>query len=305
MKKTHGSTVIRIMNKHIPPLNALHAFVVTARHLNFTRAADELFVTQGAVSRQVAMLEEWLGFALFQRHARGLRLTPQGSQLLPEIREVFERLFKATEKARENGTVRMKAPTCAMRWLVPHLMKMEQRRPELHVSLTTTTDHGVDFRHEPFDVAVIFAPDAAPLQHDGKLFDEVLSPVLAPHLLPAGQHTLTREQLSRLTLLHPTHDRRDWRLWLSENGMSETLMRRHQQFDTMDLAISAAIQGFGIAIADVTLVAEDIQRQRLVMPFVETAQTGAAYYLVHRPDMQADWLTDFIDCFAGAMAAPI
>ncbi|AYH48777.1 MULTISPECIES: LysR substrate-binding domain-containing protein [Dickeya] len=293
------------LNNRIPPLNALHAFVVTARHLNFTRAAAELFVTQGAVSRQIASLEAWLGFALFQRHARGLRLTPQGSQLLPEVREVFDQLFRVTNRVREGRSIRMKAPTCAMRWLVAHLMTLEQRRPDIHVSLTTTTEHGVDFRHEDFDVAVVFAPDAAPRQHDGKLFDEVLSPVLAPHLLPAGQAALSPEQLARLTLLHPTHDQRDWKLWLKTHGIGEQVMRRNQQFDTMDLAISAAIQGFGVAMADVTLVAEDIRRQRLVMPFAETVKTGAAYYLAHRPGLdghaQAEWLTDFLASFTDCL----
>lgn len=293
------------INNRIPPLNALHAFVVTARHLNFTRAAEELFVTQGAVSRQIASLEAWLGFALFQRHARGLRLTPQGSQLLPEVREVFDQLFRVTNRVREGRSIRMKAPTCAMRWLVAQLMTLEQRRPDIHVALTTTTEHGVDFRHEDFDVAVVFAPDAAPRHHDGKLFDEVLSPVLAPHLLPAGQTALSPEQLARLTLLHPTHDQRDWKLWLKTHGIGEQAMRRNQQFDTMDLAISAAIQGFGVAMADVTLVAEDIRRQRLVMPFTETVKTGAAYYLAHRPGLdghaQAEWLTDFLASFTDCL----
>ncbi|WP_226051578.1 LysR substrate-binding domain-containing protein [Dickeya chrysanthemi] len=291
------------MNKRIPPLNALHAFVITARHLNFTRAAEELFVTQGAVSRQIASLEAWLGFALFQRHARGLRLTPQGSRLLPEVSEVFEQLFRVTDRVREGRSIRMKAPTCAMRWLVSHLMMLEQSRPDLHVALTTTTEHGVDFRHEDFDVAVVFAPERAPTQHDGKLFDEVLSPVLAPHLLLAGQAALVPEQLARLTLLHPTHDQRDWKLWLKTQGISEQVMRRNQQFDTMDLAISAAIQGFGIAIADVTLVAEDLRRQRLTMPFVGTVRTGAAYYLVHRPGTQPEWLTDFLTSFTACLPA--
>ncbi|WP_315710181.1 LysR family transcriptional regulator [Brenneria uluponensis] len=293
------------MNKRMPPLNALHAFVVTARHLNFTRAAEELFVTQGAVSRQIAALEAWLGFSLFQRQARGLRLTQQGSLLLPEIREAFDRLFTATDNAyRKNGIIRMKAPTCAMRWLVPRLMSIEQERPDIHVSLTTTTEHDVDFNIEDFDVAIVFAPDVAPQQHDGKLFDEVLSPVLAPHLLPDGPGTLTQASLCRLTFLHPTYDQRDWRLWLKTHPIDEQVMRRNQQFDTMDLAISAAIQGFGIAIADITLVAEDIQQQRLIMPFDDTVKTGAAYYLVHRPGMQAEWLNDFINCFTGGIAMP-
>ncbi|SLM62396.1 MULTISPECIES: LysR substrate-binding domain-containing protein [Dickeya] len=291
------------MNKRIPPFNALHAFVVTARHLNFTRAAQELFVTQGAVSRQIASLEAWLGCALFERHARGLRLTAQGNQLLPTLRDIFEQLSRVTDQVREGRVIRMKAPTCAMRWLVPHLMQLEQQHPDRHVALTTTTDHGVDFRHEDFDVAVVFAAAGAPAQHDGKLFDEVLSPVIAPHLLPAGQTTLTLSELASLTLLHPTHDQRDWALWLNAQGAREQVIRRHQHFDTMDLAISAAIQGFGVAIADVTLVAEDVRRQRLVRPFGQTAITGAAYYLVHRPAATtAPVLTAFIDAFLRDLA---
>ncbi len=272
------------MTKRTPPLNALHAFVVTARHLNLTRAAEELFVTQGAVSRQIATLESYLGFSLFQRHARGLTLTQQGSQYLPEVQAAFDLLFSATQKAcQENAVIRLKAPTCAMRWLVPQLMKLEAEHPELHVSLTTTTDHTVDFKTENFDAAIVFAEQPLHDKQAYKLFDEVVAPVMAPHLIEKIGIVDNEPNLSAFTFLHPTQDERDWKLWLRNNVLRAVTMRKNQHFDTMDLAISAAIQGFGVAMADITLVEEDIRRKRLVKPFVESVKTGAAYYLQPHP----------------------
>lgn len=272
------------MNKRTPPLNALHAFVVTARHLNLTRAADELCVTQGAVSRQIASLEAYLGFALFQRHARGLALTPQGSQYLPEIRTAFDLLFSATHQAcSENAVIRLKAPTCAMRWLVPQLMKLENEHPEIHVSLTTTTEHDVDFKNENFDAAIVFAEKGLSAGEGYLLFDEVISPVIAPHLIEKLGYPIGEPDLSNFTFLHPTHDQRDWKLWLKANVIRDISMRKNQLFDTMDLAISAAIQGFGVAMADTTLVEEDIRMKRLVKPFTGSIKTGAGYYLKEHP----------------------
>lgn len=283
------------MAKRSPPLNALHAFAVTARHLNLTRAAEELFVTQGAVSRQIATLEDYLGFSLFHRHARGLRLTQQGSNLLPEVQAAFEQLFNATDKAsRENAVIRLKAPTCAMRWLVPQLMQLEHEKPELHISLTTTTDHGVDFKTENFDAAILFSSEAIPPHKACKLFDEEVSPVIAAHLIEQTDATIEETELSRFTFLHPTQDQRDWKLWLQAHKAHSVTMKRNQHFDTMDLAISAAIQGFGVAMADVTLVEEDIRMKRLVRPFPEQVKTGAAYYLVHRGESNKKGLLDAV-----------
>ncbi len=272
------------MSKRTPPFNALHAFVVTARHLNLTRAADELCVTQGAVSRQIATLEAYLGFSLFQRHARGLVLTPQGQHYLPEVKNAFDLLLSATQKAcRENAVIRLKAPTCAMRWLVPQLMKLETEHPEIHVSLTTTTAHAVDFKTENFDAAIVFAEQPLPENQGYKLFDEVISPVIAPHLIEQMGKKDGELDLSAFTFLHPTQDGRDWKLWLASNASHAFTMRKNQHFDTMDLAISAAIQGFGVAMADISLIEEDARMKRLVRPFAESVKTGAAYYLCTPP----------------------
>ena len=115
------------MPRHTLPVNAVEAFLAAARHLNLTHAAAELCLTQGAVSRKIATLEAWFGFPLFQRHARGLRLSPQGSALYPELLAAFNQLHGAAEHARQQQTVvRLKAPTCAIRWLLPRLSQIEQ-----------------------------------------------------------------------------------------------------------------------------------------------------------------------------------
>ena len=261
------------MSRFALPLNAIHAFLVTARHLNLTRAASELCITQGAVSRKIAALESWLGFALFERHARGLRLTQQGEALLPELQQGFTLLVNATEKAsRSNASIRLKAPTCAMRWLVPRLVALEQQRPEIHVALTTTLDHGPQL--ENFDAAIVFG---SPPTGAIKLFDERLTPVLASSVTPPNQ----LEALAKFTFLHPTNDTRDWQLWLADQGAALP-MARNQHFATMDLAISAAIQGFGVTVADVTLVQNDVAHGRLIAPFAANVSTGASYSLLQR-----------------------
>lgn len=262
------------MSRSTLPLSAVETFLVTARHLNLTHAARELCLTQGAVSRKIATLEAWFGFPLFERLARGLRLSPQGSALYPELLSAFGHLLSVADTARQQQTVvRLKAPTCAMRWLVPRLVAIERRFPELQIALTTTTDHTVNFKTEPYDAAIIFGTH---MNAGDLLFDEALTPVLSPSL--AGD-----PQFNGMTFLHPTRDKTDWTLWLAQ--LPEPLaagMLKNQHFDTMDLAITAAIQGFGVAIADETLVAEDLSCGRLVRPYTLSVRTGASYRLVIR-----------------------
>ncbi|SCC07845.1 LysR family transcriptional regulator, glycine cleavage system transcriptional activator [Kosakonia oryzendophytica] len=261
------------MSHRTLPLNAIDAFLVTARHLNLTHAAKELCLTQGAVSRKIATLEAWFGFTLFERHARGLHLSPQGSALLPELRSAFDHLLKVADQAQAQQTVvRLKSPTCAMRWLVPRLVQLEHRYPELQIALTTTTDHTINFKTEPYDAAIVFGTQ---LSAGDLLFEEALTPVMSADY---SHH----DALEKATLLHPTRDKTDWSLWLAKQQVFQPAMRKNQHFDTMDLAITAAIQGLGLAIADETLVEEDIRAGRLVRPFSRSVKTGASYRLVLR-----------------------
>ncbi|MCS4608214.1 LysR family transcriptional regulator [Enterobacter kobei] len=260
------------MSRRSLPLNAIDAFLVTARHLNLTHAAAELCLTQGAVSRKIASLEAWFGFPLFERHARGLRLSPQGSALLPELQSTFEQLLTVADQARSQHTViRLKAPTCAMRWLVPRLLEVEHAHPDLQIALTTTTDHNVNFKTESYDAAIVFGTH---MSAGDLLFEEALTPVISP--VRAGT------TLGSLTFLHPTRDKTDWSLWLAKQEGPGFVMHKNQHFDTMDLAITAAIQGLGVAIADETLVAEDVGAGRLMRPYETSVKTGASYRLVLR-----------------------
>ncbi|MDR7342505.1 LysR family glycine cleavage system transcriptional activator [Pantoea alhagi] len=257
------------------PLNAIHAFLVTARHLNLTRAADELCLTQGAVSRKIATLEQWLGFALFERHARGLHLTVRGALLLPQLKQGYELMQSATDQARQpDDVLRLRAPSCSMRWLLPKLVQLEQQYTDLHVKLTTILAPNEQL--ENFDAAIVYG-NAPPGSHP--LFEEQLTPVLAKTLL--DDKPLTVADLANFTFLHATNDERDWQLWLHAQKV-ELAMRRNQHFTTMDLAIGAAIQGFGVAMADITLVKSDLAAQRLIAPFDAAVKTGAAYSLISR-----------------------
>ncbi|GEC65417.1 hypothetical protein RTE01_00520 [Raoultella terrigena] len=274
------------MSRSALPFNTVETFLVTARHLNLTHAARELCLTQGAVSRQIAALEGWFGFPLFERHARGLRLSPQGSALYPELQSAFGRLVTVAEQARQQQTVvRLKAPTCAIRWLVPKLVAIEQRHPELQIALTTTTEHSVNFKTEPYDAAIVFGTHYSA---GDLLFEEALTPVISGS-------TPCDARLDGATFLHPTRDKTDWSLWLTHFSPDAPLtMRKNQHFDTMDLAITAAMQGLGIAIADATLVAEDLRVGRLVRPFTLSVKTGASYRLLVRASQsKADGLARF------------
>lgn len=285
------------MAKRLPPLNALHSFVVTAQHDSFTQAAEALNITQGAVSRQIATLEEHLGFALFSRHARGLSLTQQGAALLPQVEQAFSLIHEAVDSASaRQDVIRLKASTCIMRWLLPRLMTLSAAHPELTVELTTKVKHGIDFSREHFDAAIIYCqqPPSDMISHH--LFTEYLTPMLAPSLLPEVGGFSSVEQLTGLTWLHATADDWDWQLWLDHCNAQDLQADTHQHFDTLDLAMNSAAQGFGVTIGDKVIAADDLQQQRLIAPFVETVTSGKSYYLVYPAEsVAADSLAVFKD----------
>ena len=282
--------------KRLPPLPALHTFWVTAQCCNFTRAAEHLHITQGAVSRQVAGLESQLGYALFQRQARGLSLTEEGREWLACAQQVFGLLADAVEHIGDRRrTLQLKASTCVMRWLLPRLLQWQKERPDVPVELTTTVAYNVDFRRETFDAAVIYGPIAEQSAEARHLFDERLTPVCVPGLLGSLR---TPQDLQHQVLLHPTRDERDWTLWLKAANacLSDPIQRHH--FETLDLAMTVASQGSGVAMGDSALIGEDLRAGRLAMPFELRVSTGMGYFLVYPPGTEPsvglvalmDWL---------------
>ncbi|MBV1841907.1 LysR family transcriptional regulator [Photobacterium ganghwense] len=299
----------------MPSTRELQAFLVTAEHLNFTVVAKHLNVTQGAVSRQILTLEDQLKVKLFHRHARGLSLTRKGNEFLPLVQQVMMQLQKAVEQvANEKLKIKLKAPSCVTSWLLPKLMSFQQAHPDIDVELTSAIMHSVNFSTEPFDAAICYA-DRAP-GREGKnylLFEEVLAPVCSPVLLQetvaSGALSLTSstptpqplqldiDGLTQFTWLHATPQQTDWQLWLEQANVTGRFATQNQHFATLDLAVSAAIQGFGIAIGDVELARQDLAAGRLVRPHPLSVPSGKGYYLV-RPgqssnpslDLLFDWL---------------
>jgi len=287
--------------KRLPPLPALHTFLVTAQCCNFTRAAEQLHITQGAVSRQIAGLENHLGYELFIRLARGLDLTAEGREWLPRVQQVFGLIDEAVEQIGEKRqTLQLKAPTCVMRWLLPRVLQWQKERPDVPVELTTTVQHGVDFHREEFDAAVMYGPPPENSLTALHLFDEQLTPVCSRPMLDGPVPLHSAQDLEKHLLLHPTRDQRDWKAWLNAAGVNLGSSVKGQQFETLDLAMSVASQGTGVAIGDWSLIGEDLSAGRLVMPFELKVRTGLAYYLVYpqrtkpSPQLKAllDWLVE-------------
>lgn len=272
--------------RRLPPLNALQIFETVARYGSFTRAADHLCLTQGAVSRQVLALEDYYRLPLFKRSSKGLTLTAEGEQLLPAVREGFARIEEASVRlTRQRTELALKVPTCVMRWMLPLVMRFQTEHPDLQVQITTTWHHEVDFQAEPYDAAIIYGSSPGTDVHAVALFEESLTPVCTPELLRTRALTHPGD-LAQHTLLHPTRDHADWRLWLARAGAANVDANDGPTFQSLDLAMSAAMQGFGVSIGDRTLVADDIAANRLVTPFDLAVETGCRYYFVY-PDCVA------------------
>ena len=268
-------------------MNALQVFEVVARHRSFTRAAEHLCLTQGAISRQILALEDYYKFPLFIRGMKGLTLTAEGEMLLPTVRESFGRIEEVSSRlTRQRTDVALKVPTCVMRWMLPRIMSFQGGHPDLQLQITTTWQHDVDFQLEPFDAAIVYGSSPGADVHAIPLFDEQLTPVCTAELLRDTPVTDV-DDLARVMLLHPTRDHRDWKMWLGRAGASGVDANLGLSFDTLDLATNAAMQGFGVAIGDRTLVSEDVAARRLVLPFDTFVETGSRYYFVY-PDCVAD-----------------
>jgi LysR family glycine cleavage system transcriptional activator len=270
--------------RRLPPLNAIRAFEAAARHASFKDAADELGVTHGAVSRQIRLLEDWLGPpALFRRMNRRVVLTHAGTALLAEAAPALDRLAGAVRQ--HNGrhadgpstTLRVNAlATFSLRWLLPRLASFRQAHPDIEVLLTTSNDP-LDALAEPFDVVIRGGPDTFHDFTSRKLFGEHRLPVCSPALL--RRLPLTRiADLERHTLLHVTTMPRLWQDWLTTAGSPGLMPAATLTLDHFYLAVQAAIDGLGVAMGPSALVADDLTTNRLVAPFPQVSLPARDYY---------------------------
>ncbi len=270
------------MSERIPALQALRAFEVAARYGSFTRAAQELALTQGAVSHHIKTLESLYDCALFERRGPRLTLTEPGRLLAQELKVGFKIIENACGllKKDRNG-IRLKAPsTLTVRWLLKVLDQVREQAPHSRVQLSSVwmDIDRVDFYSEPFDAAILLADGRFAAEVDSlKVFDEWLVPVCSPDHNAATARALA--DLDPSQLLHPSPDRRDWRRWLTRLGALQVPIDRGQVFDTLDQGMSAAQQGAGVAVVDLLLAQAELEGGRLVAPFPQAVATGEGYYL--------------------------
>jgi LysR family glycine cleavage system transcriptional activator len=262
----------RRLARPLPPLNAVRAFDAAARAASFTRAAEELGVTHGAVSRQVALLEATLGVALFERRTRQIVLTAAGRRLLGGVAPALQRIADAAaEAAREGspGRVRINArPSFALRWLIPHLPRFLAAHPGLAPEVTTSTAEPARLAPGSWDVAVRRGRDGWPPGAMLRPFlRESAVPVAAPGLL-AERPLRAPADLAGHTLLHCASRRRDgdWPAWLRRAGAGELAPAGELSFEHLQFTLQAAIDGLGVALGPSALVAQDLAAGRLVAP---------------------------------------
>jgi len=267
-------------------LNSLRAFESAARHLSFTKAADELAVTQSAVSHQVNALEEWAGVPLFKRQGRAMVLTEAAVKFLPAVSTALDQIALAGRKLQAvdptHGWLTVAVmPSFAAKWLVPRLADFHEKNPDMDVWIATfeaqTGALGSDI-----DVAIRYGRGDWPGLASVRIMSEELFPVCAPRLAASLR---TPADLAHATLLHDEL-REDWGMWFAAAGLTGVDTARGPGFDDSGLLIQAAIEGLGVALGRSVLVKGDLDASRLVRPFDVALAAGFAYYLVYPPDLE-------------------
>ncbi len=293
-----------MQKRHLPPLNALRTFEAAARHLHMGKAADELGVTHGAVSKQIVNLEDQLGFPLFHRLGNRLELTEQGQKLLKAATTAFDQLAYAIARLEGEtiaGELRVSVPSAfAEKWLVPRLAKFIDAAPGLKLSLLSANasydSAGADRLGDGLDLAVRFGE---PVWKDGtaRLLSHVGSfPVCSPLLLSEGAGLATPNDLLQHTLLLDDPQGANWLRWLKRAGVSLPQLPRTLYFQDFNLLLAAAKQGLGLCLADRITAGEDLARGHLLRPFRQSIEHLGAYFIVLPPLVSpaarafADWL---------------
>ncbi len=271
------------MTRQIPPLNALRAFEAVARHLSFTGAADELGVTQGAVSQQVKKLEAHLGLLMFRRVHQGLLLTDAGQTYLPVVRDAFDGLALGTRnlQSRERGGVLTVSVSAgfATKWLVPRSHRFYERHPEIDLRISTSQEH-INFARGDVDLAVRHGDGIWPGLDAVCLMAENVFPVCSPALIEEPGGLKAPADLRHHTLLRswrPDY----WPRWFAAAGAAGAVdTTRGPAFNDHSNAVQAAIDGQGVALGRTALVGDDLLAGRLIRPFEPIVPADIAYWIV-------------------------
>jgi LysR family glycine cleavage system transcriptional activator len=269
------------MDDRLPPLTALRAFEAAARHLNFSRAAEELHVTHGAVSHQMKALEAHLGLSLFKRQGRAMRLTDAGQLLHEHVREALQHLKRGVaalhDTARGEVLTVTTTPAFATRWLLPRLADFQAAHPEIVVNLRATQTL-TDFAREGVDLAIRYGPGMWPGLAAEKLLDEEIFPVCSPGFR-GGELPTQPAELTETMLLRDA--RQPWRDWFLSVGLDWPEPSRGPVYDDASLLLQAAAGGLGVALARGALAQAELAAGRLVRLFRDSARASFAYYVVH------------------------
>ncbi|WP_035879957.1 transcriptional regulator GcvA [Cupriavidus sp. BIS7] len=305
------------MARRIPPLNPLRVFEAVARTSNLTGAAQELHVSQSAVSKQIAVLEEYLGVELFRRERHGVTLTKHGETYAREVLPAFDAIASATARifrSTSQGALRVRTyTTFAAKWLIPRLPDFQKQHPTIEVRIDNAIPD-VDFDRDPADVAIQFGDGRWPRVSCDLLFHDEIEPVCTPAYVKSHRGARgAKEALLQHRLLVSHYRRTDWDEWLNFTGLGEVASgTERMSFGSSVMTWQAALDGMGIAIGQTAMLKPELESGRLVRPFALPYRRGKAYYLV-RPQVQResrkivafrDWLLTTVARETGQAESP-
>ncbi|HLH86998.1 MAG TPA: LysR substrate-binding domain-containing protein [Xanthobacteraceae bacterium] len=278
----------------LPPLNAVRAFAAAAHHASFVEAARELNVTHWAVGKQIRLLEDWLGVALFERRPRGVTLTDEGAELLTDVSAALARLASAARKLRRpevaprvSGVVRVNSlSSLALRWLLPRLPDFQKAFPNVEVRLSTTS-RKLRYVGSAFDVGLRSGGERGAAMHCETLMPDRRLPACSPDILRRVPLTAARD-LRGHVLLHSTTTRAAWPQWLAAAGVADLAPAGHVELDHVYLQLQAAVDGLGVALASLPLIEGDIAAGRLVCPIAAPELRADDYQLIVSRDRARD-----------------
>lgn len=269
------------MRRKIPSNTSLMAFEAAARHGSFARAANELSLTEGAISRQIGRLEAFLGVTLFERIGNRVRLLPNGARYAAQIRELLDRLDRDSQyligQPSDGASLDIAIiPTFAMRWLIPRLSQFRQKHPNITVHLAERMEPFV-LAGSGFDAAIHFEHPAWTGMWTHPLLDEVLVPVCHPDILTGGEGTSALDNLPRL---HRRQNPEAWQRYSQETGIPLTHPAMGARYDLHAMLIEAALAGLGVALVPRLYVETELARGRLVAPWPEGKTIAKTFCLI-------------------------
>lgn len=270
------------MQANLPPLNALRVFECAARHLSFTQAAEELNITQSAVSHQVKGLEKWLGFSLFQRHGQRLSLTPGGKIYAATLGTAIAKIVQATQDLMTTGSHQILNlrgyGTFFVRWLIPKISDFQEKNKDIKIRLTTHVE-AVDFTRDNVDLGIVYGVGPWESCRSDLLFTDALIPVVSAKLAAEIGNPCSLEEMLSLPMLH-SRRRDQWEDWLSAVGATRKLSENDMYFEDVTILHQCVLEGLGVALVQIKYVERDLAEGRLVAPYPFTLERMGGYHLV-------------------------